>query len=95
MRIDLTTPSMQPMERSQESRDTTQAGQSQTGAIAGNNNDTAELSTSSDAVAALRAQLDSVPDVRQQRVDSLRQVIQSGQFAVSPQRIADAMLATG
>lgn len=95
MRIDLTTTSMQQMERSQESRDTTQARQGQADAIAGNTNDTAELSTSSDAVAALRAQLDSVPDVRQQRVDSLRQMIQTGQFTISPQRIADAMLATG
>jgi len=84
MRIDLTTSSMQQMERSQESQDATRTGQGHAGAIAGNSNDLAELSTSSDAVAALRAHLDSVPDVRQQRVDSLRQMIQAGQFTISP-----------
>jgi flagellar biosynthesis anti-sigma factor FlgM len=94
MRIDLATTSMQQMERSQQSQDAARPGQGQAGFIAGNTNDTAELSTSSDAVAALRAQLDCVPDVRQQRVDSLRQMIQAGQFTISPQRIADAMLAT-
>jgi len=93
MRVDLTTSSMQQLEHSQESRETARTGQNQFSAIGGNTNDTAELSTSSDAVAALRSYLDSVPDVRQDRVDSLRQTIQAGQFTISPQRIADAMLA--
>lgn len=90
MRIDLTTNSMPEMGRSQTSG-TSATGL--TGGVSSNADDVAKLSTSSDAVASLRAQLDGVPDVRQQRVESLRQAISAGQFTISPQRIADGMLA--
>lgn len=95
MRIDLTTTSKPELDRSQGSQDTVRTGQAQPEGIARNANDVAELSTSSDAVAALRSYLDGVPDVRGQRVDSLRQMIAAGQFTVSPERIADGMLADG
>lgn len=51
------------------------------------------LSTGSDAVQRLKAQLDGVPDVRQQQVESLRQAVADGSFKVSPEHIAEAMLA--
>ena len=95
MRIDLTTGSMAQLDPKQSVTDTTRARQAQTEDIAGSRGDVAELSTSSDAVAALRSYLDNVPDVRQRRVDSLRQMIQAGQFTISPARIANAMLARG
>ena len=43
--------------------------------------------------AALESRLQEVPDVRQQRVEALRNAISAGTFRISPQRIADAMLA--
>jgi len=93
MRIDLTTNSMPELERSQSSASSAKTGQSPTNGVPANADDVAQLSTGSDAIANLRAQLNQVPDVRQQRVEYLRQAISAGQFAVSPDRIADAMLA--
>jgi len=55
--------------------------------------DVAELSGATQAVPALKAQLDRLPDVRQERVQSLQQAIANGSFTISPQRIAEAMLA--
>jgi negative regulator of flagellin synthesis FlgM len=55
--------------------------------------DLAHLSRRSDAVHRLKAQLDAVPDIRQQRVESLRQALGDGSFEVSPEHIAEAMLA--
>jgi flagellar biosynthesis anti-sigma factor FlgM len=44
-------------------------------------------------VQQLREHLDGIPDVRQERVNGLRQAISQGTFQVSPGKIADAMLA--
>jgi len=60
---------------------------------AGQDGDIASLSTGSDSVASLRTQLHAVPDVRQDRVQALRQAISQGQFVASPTRIAAGMLA--
>jgi flagellar biosynthesis anti-sigma factor FlgM len=57
--------------------------------------DVAQLPPSSDAVHKLKALLDTVPDIRQQRVESLRQAIVNGSFKVSLEHIAEAMLASG
>jgi negative regulator of flagellin synthesis FlgM len=57
--------------------------------------DVAHLSTGSDAVQTLKAQLDKVPEVRQQKVDSLKQAIATGTYQMYPQRIADAMFPDG
>lgn len=95
MRIDLTTNSMPELERSQGSASSSKSEHGPANGVSPNADDVARLSTSSDAVASFRAQLDSVPEVRQQQVGSLRQAISTGQFAVSPERIADGMLADG
>jgi flagellar biosynthesis anti-sigma factor FlgM len=55
--------------------------------------DEARLSTGSDTIRGLKAQLNAVPEVRQQKVDGLRQAVESGSYEVSAQRIAAAMLA--
>ena len=47
----------------------------------------------SNTAAALEGRLQAVPEVRQQRVEALRNAISAGTFRISPQRIADAMLA--
>ncbi len=53
--------------------------------------DTTALSTGQGRVAALVSQLQNVPDVRQDKVDSLRTAIQQGEYKVSPEQIAAAM----
>ncbi|HEX8811011.1 MAG TPA: flagellar biosynthesis anti-sigma factor FlgM [Terracidiphilus sp.] len=49
----------------------------------------------SDAVQKLKRQLDTVPEIRQQRVDGLRQAISDGTYKISPHAVATAMLAYG
>ena len=93
MRIDLTASSMPELERSQGTTSSESSAQAGVGATSAQDDDVAQLSTSSDVVASLRAQLNSVPDVRQSRVEYLRQAIDAGQFSISPERIADGMLA--
>ncbi len=93
MRIDLTPNSMPGVERGQGSGASAKAGQGAANGVPANADDVAQLSADSDAVASLRSYLDGVPDVRQQRVESLRQAISQGQFAISPERIAAGMLA--
>jgi len=92
MRIDLNPSAMPELGRSAEAAsgakaaDTTKAG-------APDAEDVAHLSSGSDAVQKLKTQLDALPDVRQQRVDALKQAISDGTYKISPQRIATAMLA--
>jgi flagellar biosynthesis anti-sigma factor FlgM len=54
--------------------------------------DGASLSTGS-SVSALAAQVQQMPDVRQNRVDALKQAVESGQYQVSDEQIADALQA--
>jgi flagellar biosynthesis anti-sigma factor FlgM len=49
----------------------------------------------SDAVQTLKAQLDKVPEIRQQKVDSLKQAIAEGRHRRDPRQIAAAMFADG
>lgn len=58
-----------------------------------NSEDTADLSSVSQSVSKLSEQLNSIPDVRTQRVEALRNAMTSGTYVLSPPRIAEAMLA--
>ena len=92
MRIDLNAASMPELERSQGSS----GAETRTDASVqgnGRSDDVAKLATGNDAIATLKTKLEDVPDVRQQRVDSLRQAITSGGYTISPDGIADKMLA--
>ncbi len=55
-------------------------------------NDTVQLSSSTAAVRQLLTQLDQVPEIRQERVSSLRSQIQSGQFQHSNEQVAGAIV---
>jgi flagellar biosynthesis anti-sigma factor FlgM len=55
--------------------------------------DQAQLSGAHVQVAALTAQASQLPEVRQQRVQALRQAIQSGSYHASPQQVAAAVFA--
>ncbi len=45
-----------------------------------------------DAVQKLKMQLHALPEIRQQRIDVLKQAISDGTYKISPQAIATAML---
>ena len=53
----------------------------------------ARLPTASDTMESLKARLRVVAEVRKEKVDGLRQAIETGTYEVLPKRIAAAMLA--
>jgi flagellar biosynthesis anti-sigma factor FlgM len=44
-------------------------------------------------VEALAAQASQLPEVRQERVQALREAVQSGRYDVNPEQVAGALLA--
>jgi flagellar biosynthesis anti-sigma factor FlgM len=54
--------------------------------------DQAQLSGAHLQVAALAAQAAALPEVRQERVQALRQAIQSGQYRSDAQKLAGALI---
>jgi len=55
--------------------------------------DQAQLSGAHVQVQALAAEAAHLPEIRQERVQALRQAIQSGQYQASPEKIAGALFA--
>jgi len=55
--------------------------------------DQAQLSVDSETIQRLRSNLSQVPEVRQERVDALRQAVGSGSYQVSDQQLSDAISA--
>jgi len=55
--------------------------------------DQAQLSGAHVQVQALAAQASQLPEVREERVQALRQAIESGQYRVNPDHVAHAVLA--
>ena len=55
--------------------------------------DQAQLSGAHVQVQALVAQAAQLPEVRQERVQALRQAVESGQYQARPQEVAGALLA--
>jgi flagellar biosynthesis anti-sigma factor FlgM len=55
--------------------------------------DQAQLSGAAAQIQALTAQAAQLPDIRQERVSSLRQVVESGSYDPQPEDVADAMMA--
>jgi negative regulator of flagellin synthesis FlgM len=54
--------------------------------------DNLHLSGSHETVSRLRVELKRVPEVRQERVQSLRDSIQDGRYQINDQQLADAIL---
>jgi len=67
------------------------ASQQNRSAPAGSGADQAKLSVNRDTIQQLKSSLSQVPEVRQDRVDALRQAINSGTYQVSDQQLGDAM----
>jgi flagellar biosynthesis anti-sigma factor FlgM len=55
--------------------------------------DQAQLSGALTQVDALAAQAAQLPEIRQERVQSLRQAVFGGQYQLDPQKVAGALLA--
>ena len=53
--------------------------------------DQAQLSADSSTVRQLQANLSKLPEIRQDRVDALRQAMSSGSYQVSDQQLGDAI----
>jgi flagellar biosynthesis anti-sigma factor FlgM len=54
--------------------------------------DSAQLSSDQARVQSFAAQVNNLPEIRQEKVDALRRVIREGSYEVSPEQTADAML---
>jgi flagellar biosynthesis anti-sigma factor FlgM len=57
----------------------------------GSSQDQAQLSVDGQTVQRLKANLSQVPEVRQERVDALRQALGNGSYQVSDQQLGDAI----
>jgi negative regulator of flagellin synthesis FlgM len=55
------------------------------------NQDNAQLSVDSTSIEQLKAALSQVPEVRQDRVEALRQAVGNGSYQVTDQQLADAI----
>jgi negative regulator of flagellin synthesis FlgM len=88
MRIGLNSPD--PQRVSTEQTSTSSAALRQTGKTPGEDTDT--FSSDTVTLGALVNRALQMPEVRQDKVDSLRQSIAGGQYQVDPQSIASAML---
>jgi len=53
--------------------------------------DLAQLSVGKQTIQQLKANLSQVPEVRQDRVEALRQAVSSGSYKVSDQQLSDAI----
>ena len=92
MRIDLNPSATPELGRSSEAAVGAKPGD-MTRLAAPNAEDVAHLSSGSDAVQRLKMHLDGLPEIRQQRVDALKQAISEGTYKISPHVVATAMLA--
>jgi negative regulator of flagellin synthesis FlgM len=57
--------------------------------------DTASLTNDASTVSALQQQAMAAPDVRQEKVDALKQQMASGQYTVDPSEVAKSMRENG
>lgn len=92
MRVDLRTQATEPADKSKTER----ARSAPASGEHGNNTaalDQASFSFDQTRVKALESEVLAQPEVRQQKVDLLRQAVGKGEYAVSDGQVADAMFA--
>ena len=92
MRVDLRTYGLGPPEEKKTERATT-ARPAEQPASEATSLDRARLSFDQARVQSLESQVLAQPEVRQEKVDLLRQAVGKGEYAVSEGQIADAMIA--
>lgn len=67
----------------------TRGGSNASGSLA---DDTAQLSTDPVRVQSLAAQVNSLPEIRQEKVSALGQAVRDGSYQVSPEQTAEAVM---
>ena len=90
MRIDAPLPLPENLQTSKVTGSRSSAPQGRTAPV-GSDQDQAQLSVDSAKVQQLQAKLSQVPEIRQERVDSLRLAMSSGNYQVSDQQLSDAI----
>lgn len=88
MKIELNAPTLDGVTSAKANRPETGGGQD----VQGPEEDKATLSASQANVQALVAKALSSPEIRQDKVEALRQAIGKGEYKVDPGEIADAMI---
>jgi flagellar biosynthesis anti-sigma factor FlgM len=89
MRIDLNQPPQASTESNRSNAANSASGSSSASNLGGE--DQAELSSAHVQVQALVAQAAQLPEVRQERVQALRQAVVSGRYQSSPEQVAGAI----
>jgi len=89
MKIDLNSSTPDPIATSRSDSNTVASANRPHKAV---EEDTASLSFDRTSVGSLISQAMAAPDVRQEKIDALRQAISNGQYKLEPDKIADAML---
>jgi flagellar biosynthesis anti-sigma factor FlgM len=90
MRVDAPLPLPESLQPQKVERSGSSTNQSRRASVE-SNQDKAQLSVDSARVEHLKAALSSVPEVRQERVDALRQALSKGTYQVRDQQLADAI----
>jgi len=96
MRIDFNYTAPEPERSSQSAASSAPAAnrtQKNTPVASSLGEDQAQLSGAHAQVQALAAQASQLPEIRQARVDSLRQAVRGGQYHPEPQQVAGALVA--
>lgn len=90
MRIDAAVPLPENVQAQKVTRSGSSSQQSSLAQVS-SGQDQALLSIDSGTVQQLKANLTQLPDVRQERVNALRQAVGSGSYQVSDQQLSDAI----
>ena len=92
MKIDLGAPALS---QASVERSNTKAATGNVAANSSASEDRTTFSSTSTSVKSLVSQALSSPEVRQDKVDALRQSISSGEYKLDPQKIAGAIISEG
>ena len=90
MRVDAALPFPENMQPEKVGRSGSSTQQSRPAPV-NSNRDQAQLSVHNQSIQQLKSNLSQVPEVRQERVDALRQAVSNGSYQVSDQQLSDAM----
>jgi negative regulator of flagellin synthesis FlgM len=90
MKIDVNSPTAPQM---QAERSPKQTSASLAASGSSETDDRTTLNSSGNSIQRLTTQAMQSPEIRQDKVDSIRQAVDSGQYQVDPAKIADAMIA--
>ncbi len=90
MRVDAPLPLPENLQLQKVERSGSSTNQSRLASVE-SNQDKAQLSVDSERIEQLKAALSRVPEVRQERVDALRQALGKGSYQVTDQQLADAI----